>query len=1008
MNEHEHEHDHDQEKNPPVIIKKREGLSAVWLVPIIALIFGIWLVVKAVNERGTYITVQFDNASGVVVGKTQVRYKGLVTGVVSNVEIAEDLQSVILEIEMVAGSSAMLTDKTLFWYVTADISFQGITGLDTLLSGSYINIQPDVKAEGESKRHFVALEKEPTLDSSTPGLHLVLQTDSLGSLGKKSPVTFKQITVGYVSGFKYAQSASAVEVNVFIEPQYAHLVKDNSRFWNASGFEFSGSITSGVEVKTESLASIIAGGIAFDDASYQPSSDPAKNGQEYPLFASFQDAQMGHSIELVLDLNSNIDIGAAIRYQGLTLGKVDAFSEIDPLKGQIVAQAKVNPRVIPYLTEQTQFFVVSPTIDLGGVTNMHTLLTGSFIGVVPSLKGPATTKYTVYRQKPAYQYAEPGLHLVLSATDISSLKVGGAIFYQQQHVGSIQALENITPDEALVHIHIEEAYQDYVTGESRFWNASGLRITGGLQGVEIQASSLQSILSGGIVFDRDKSSQLAPPDNGDKFVLFANQDIAKERIAFTLKIASAKGLSNKTRLMLRGEKIGSVHQIKRDQDGVTLQVGILPDFAHVLHEDSQFWLVKPNISLAGLSDTEAIFGGAYIGLNVGKGKPDNLFWVAQQAPAKLPSSEGLQLILNSAHGNLVTAGNAVSYRGIVVGQVDNASLAKSGEQVTMHITLDEKYRHLITQYTRFYNASGVNISGVLGNFKVNTETVDSILKGGVSFYNPQDVSGGLSVSENEHYSLFANQEHAQMAGTAISIHFNDVSGLKAGMPVKHQEQKMGVIERIKFDQQGYGATALVFLNDNGKKFAVKNTKFWLAKPVLGFVGSKNVSALFDGGFINVFPGKGEPSSQFDAYDRAPPITELTYGLNLVLTANSLGSVRVGDPVLYRQVSVGEVIGVDLADTANKVNIYINIARRYAPLVTSQSKFWNSSGFTLNAGVFSGVKIEAESFESILSGGIAFATPNSSNTQAQQGQGFILADQVNEEWRSWQPGIELGQ
>ena len=140
--------DNNNERHPTAYVTRKKGISAIWIVPIIALLFGAWLIVKAVAERGTFITVQFDNASGIVVGKTEVRYKGLPTGIVTGLEVSKDLKSVIVEIEMVASAKNMLTDNTLFWAVTADISFQGISGLDTILSGNYINIQPDFEGKG--------------------------------------------------------------------------------------------------------------------------------------------------------------------------------------------------------------------------------------------------------------------------------------------------------------------------------------------------------------------------------------------------------------------------------------------------------------------------------------------------------------------------------------------------------------------------------------------------------------------------------------------------------------------------------------------------------------------------------------------------------------------------------------------------------------------------------------------------------------------------------------------
>ena len=116
--------------------------------------------------------------------------------------------------------------------------------------------------------------------------------------------------------------------------------------------------------------------------------------------------------------------------------------------------------------------------------------------------------------------------------------------------------------------------------------------------------------------------------------------------------------------------------------------------------------------------------------------------------------------------------------------------------------------------------------------------------------------------------------------------------------------------------------------------------------------------------------------------------------------------------MYRQVKVGRVIGVDLSVTADKVNVYINIFERYAPLVSQQSKFWNTSGIRIDAGVFSGVTIDSESIESLLAGGIAFATPEIDEGKvfqpAQKGQLFNLAPTLNEDWLTWQPKIKLSQ
>jgi len=933
-------------------------------------------------------------------------------GVVKDIDVSPDLQSVIVDIEMLAASEEGLTDETLFWYVTADVSFQGVKGLDTLLSGSYISVQPDIDGTGESQRDFIALDEAPELDMATPGLHLTLTSDKLGSINKGSPVSFKQINVGYVSGNTYDEASDLVLINIYIEPEHAHLVKTNTRFWNASGVHISGSLSTGIQVNTESLASLVSGGVAFDNLPFESEQALAKNGEKFPLFNDYLDAQMGHDVRLTLGWNSHIDIGAPVVYQGLTVGRVKAFDTIDPASRKIIASVKMNPRVEPYLTSESQFFIASPSLDLGGVTNLNQILTGSHIGFRPSGNGERQDEFTVFGVKPAYKYTEPGLHLVLKAEHVESLNVGSGIYFEQQQVGTVQALENLGPNQFLVHIFIKPEYQSYVSKDSQFWNASGMRIAGNLQGFEVQTQSFQSILKGGIGFDSGISQASEEPENGDVFTLKRNKDIAKERVAFTLSATAVRDVNKGMRIMYKGEKVGSVHSMTRNQEQVLISVGLQPEFEFLLREGSQFWLVKADISLSGISDTNALLGGTYFNVNVGDGQPQNHFQALLAPPKKPISSEGLQLTLASDSGNVADPGSPVSYRGVVVGQVDNISLNEADDNVLIHVTIEQQYQHLVNSFTRFYSASGVTITGNLNKVVVKTESMDAIVTGGISFYNSKeaDNSNQHPVHEGDTFTLYNNIAIAEAAGLPITLHFNELAGLQAGQPIKYKGQVIGLVERLTFDHSEYGVKVIAFLNDAGKKFAVKGTKFWLVKPKLGLVGSQNLDALVER-YIAAMPSDSvdqQVTTTFIAEDMPPAVTSLPYGLNLKLNTRRLGSVRVGDPVLYRQVNVGEVIGVDLAPTADKVNIYINITNKYAQLVTAESEFWNTSGVHIEAGLFSGVTIDSESIETIMSGGISFATPRYEGEQSRVSNGhqFILQQEVQSKWYDWQPKIPL--
>lgn len=1002
----------------------RQGISIIWFIPFIALIFGGWLGMKALSEQGVFITIEFENGSGIVPKKTEVRYKGLVTGMVSKVVPSADLQSVIAEVEMSKSFADYLTQDTQFWLVSADISLQGVSGLDTLLSGSYINIIPDTDKKAKSQDHFIALNEAPQLDMSTPGLHLTLKSNVLGSINEDSPITFKQIPIGYVTGYHYAEDSQDININIFIEQEYAHLIKENSLFWNTSGIQMTASISAGVKVNSGSLGSILAGGIAVDTLSYQEKKAPASNGQTFPLHADFQSAEMGHEIELILDWNSGVDHNAAILFQGLTIGAIESFSKIDPKTRKITAKAKVNPRVIPYLTDKSQFYLVSTHIDLTGISNAQTLLTGAFISIQPSLQGQPTNQFTVFNTKPPYRYTEPGLHLIIASNDRHSLQVGSNIYYKQQVIGSVQALETVGSDQHLIHIHVEEEYQHYIKPTSHFYNNSGFKVKANLLGIDVEAQSLQSILTGGIsIVNIDGDENQPPVENGDTFSLFANQKLAEQRTSFTLTVSAKEQINTSTRILHRGEEIGSIHHLEVEGDKSKLSLGLLPEYKSILREGTQFWLAKPNLSLSGASDTDALLGGAYITFNLNNENLENQevksdFVLLTSPPAKYASASGLQLSLVTDSASVASAGSSISYRGVVVGQVDNVTLDKVADKVRVNITIDEEHASLIRPNTRFYNASGITLSGGLGGFVVKTASADAFLRGGISFYNPTEIdSSQVVVKELDSFELFEHFEQAKNAGLTISIHFDDYSGLTENTKVIYQEQEVGAVTRLIFEDDKVGVTALVLLNDIGAKFAKQGTRFWVEEPEVGLVGSKNVSSLLAGAFIALLPQddhfKKSASLQqieFKGLSLPPTVTQLPYGLNVKLTAKRLGSVRVGNPVLYRQVKVGEVIGIDLSTTADTVDVFINIANRYAPLVNSGSKFWNTSGVNIEASVFAGVKIDSESIETLIAGGIAFASPEIDVEVVDQAllKSFTLYQDVDEDWLKWQPKIDIGQ
>ncbi len=262
--------------------QNRLHLSLVWIVPLIALIVGAVLVVRALLQSGPEITIEFRSGEGIEAGRTEVRYKEVVVGRVRSVSITSDRQRVLVNASLDRSVSWLAVDDTRFWVVRPRIGSGGISGLGTLVSGAYIGV--DAGASEVERARFAGLEQPPLVLRGEPGRAFVLHAEDLGSLDVGSPVYHRRVRVGRVVGDGLAADGRTLEVRVFIESPYENLVTRDTRFWHASGIDLSLN-ASGLRLNTQSLVSVFVGAIAF---AVPPDGDapaaPADSGQAFKLF----------------------------------------------------------------------------------------------------------------------------------------------------------------------------------------------------------------------------------------------------------------------------------------------------------------------------------------------------------------------------------------------------------------------------------------------------------------------------------------------------------------------------------------------------------------------------------------------------------------------------------------------------------------------------------------------------------------------------------------------------
>ncbi|MCW8885480.1 MAG: MlaD family protein [Motiliproteus sp.] len=304
---------------------RSKSISAIWFVPLIALIAAGWLGYRAWQQTGPTIELHFSNASGIVAGKTEIRFKDVKIGLVTDIKIDEALYLVKVKAEIDPVAASHISSNSRFWVVQPRVTLSGISGLNTLLSGVYIQVDPG--DSGPFQNSFRGLDEPPSVISTDKGTSYQLAAETLGSLDIGSPVYYRQIQIGEVSGYNLADDGESVNVRIFIDAPHDQQVKSNSRFWNISGFGMELN-AQGLKANMTSLASLIAGGIAFDTPD-DPSAQSAVADQQFNLFKDKQAvAEQVYTIKYPYLMNftgsvRGLEIGAPVEYRGIKVGEVE-------------------------------------------------------------------------------------------------------------------------------------------------------------------------------------------------------------------------------------------------------------------------------------------------------------------------------------------------------------------------------------------------------------------------------------------------------------------------------------------------------------------------------------------------------------------------------------------------------------------------------------------------------------------------------------------------------------
>jgi paraquat-inducible protein B len=363
--------------HPTAVVRSRidhkSRLSLIWAIPFVTILIGAWLAYSIISQRGSLITITFETAEGLQANQSHVRHKDVDMGVVQKVRLSPDMKRVQVTVRMNREAEPLLTDRAQFWVVRPRFFAGAISGLQTLFSGSYIDLLPGTEGSAEQQREFVGLENPPVLQSDVPGRTFLLKASRIGSLNLGSPIVFRDLEVGEVLGWDVGEMAREITVHAFVREPFDKYVHDNSRFWNASGAKVQLG-ANGLQLQIESLRAVILGGITFDTPDDPKITEESEADHAFPLYPNDDAAAASsytRSVPFVANFTGSVSglaAGSPVTLHGLRIGEVSSVS--------LVYNRSIDNVVVPvhFSLEPERIAMLDLPVDRDLDTRMSNLL----------------------------------------------------------------------------------------------------------------------------------------------------------------------------------------------------------------------------------------------------------------------------------------------------------------------------------------------------------------------------------------------------------------------------------------------------------------------------------------------------------------------------------------------------------------------------------------------------------------------------------------------------------
>lgn len=800
----------------PAHLKQVRRISPFWLLPFVALCIGAILFFQIIQEQGHTIRITFANGEGLVAGKTQVRYQGLQIGVVKKVNFTKDLKQVEVVANIYPEAKTVLRKNTKFWLVKPSASLAGISGIDALVSGNYITLQP---GDGENEDEFIAETEGPIAQVDDGDLLVHLLADDLGSISIGASVYFKKLPVGKVYDYRFVEDGKKVSINIVVDKAYAHFVKKDSHFWNISGIDAQIGL-SGININVDSLNAIVQGAVAFDSPA---NSEQAESHDKFTLYANFNAAKRGIVIDVNIPHTTGLQTGqTGVYHQNKQIGVLSELTSVEDQPALLQGKLLIDPMLSELFTSKTHIVLRNKKPGLADLTNLPQLLRGEYFEILAAAGEPQTA-FTVIKENELLLQQPNTLVLTLSAPETYGVSEGQAVYYNDVTIGEI-IQQDLNVDGVNFKVAIAEKYRHLIHQDSQFIAASQLDINIDANGLRFEAASPEKWLQGGVRVLAGKQKEGQPLTHYPlyKDISHAQVGITDANLTPTLTLSSERlpNINAGSVVLYRQYEVGKILDVRPKANTFEIDVFIYPKYQTLLTHKSVFWVesaAKVDISTQGVSIQATPISRALKGAisfdNIGHTGSKTLY--PNELRAK---SAGQQLTFITEDATNLSQGMPLRYLGLNIGEIATVNLDTKSNKVIAKALINPQYMSLIAKEGSRFTLISPQISAA------SIENLESLLQP----YIDVEIGQGKGKTQFTLVQSAPRSNNKYTQGLPLVLETHDALNITVGSPILYRGVEVGKINHITLNELGDRVFVHIIIARKYQHLVRQNSEFWIA------------------------------------------------------------------------------------------------------------------------------------------------------------------------------------